>query len=192
MLSMPQGNNRAFKIPGLVCVSMHDPSLRRGVWFAKDDDSLIILGGREGDDNYLLLKEGEPITKTIINKIAEIMSCGSSNQEEYGPDWPSHYFVSKRNAYWNVENEFYTTEDGWQSKNCQDWTFNGDSVPEEQLFVVKITIVDGPLKGGIFCNDFPYGSDILDENHNCRKKELENKKLFHLNSIYKKELHDND
>lgn len=50
---------------GWQLVSMHDPALRRGIWFRRDGDAVEICAGREGNDFRCRIAPGTIDAKTI-------------------------------------------------------------------------------------------------------------------------------
>lgn len=70
--------NRASE-PGWKCISMHDPSGRRGVWFRvnSQNSTIEICAGREGDDWYSKIEVGNIISINDIKNLAECLSVGS-------------------------------------------------------------------------------------------------------------------
>lgn len=70
--------NRAFE-PGYVLAAMNDVSQRRGIWYRhnKEENSIEICAGREGDDGYVKIQAGQTVTPEMVKAIEEIMSTGA-------------------------------------------------------------------------------------------------------------------
>lgn len=69
---------RAFE-KGWTCCSLHDPSMRRGLWYrtSDDDTSLELCAGREGDDEYIQLKVGQTLTKENLKALGSILNLNT-------------------------------------------------------------------------------------------------------------------
>ena len=65
---------------------MHDPSLRRGIWYGFADGQFYLIGGREGDDAAVTFQVGETISEEKLKQLGEVLDCGSWVVEEYGPE----------------------------------------------------------------------------------------------------------
>lgn len=70
--------NRASE-PGWECISMHDPSGRRGIWFrvSNQNSTIEICAGREGDDWYSKIEVGKTISIFDICSMVDCLSVGS-------------------------------------------------------------------------------------------------------------------
>lgn len=70
----------------LACCSMHDPTMRRGIWYTiGDDNKLVIYAGREGDDKSAMLEVGQPVTPGLIRDVRDCLSTGCWMRDEHGP-----------------------------------------------------------------------------------------------------------
>ena len=65
---------------GWICVAMHDPQGRRGLWYRESGDEQIELcAGREGDDSYIRIDRGVlllddhtvPVMEALRNLLAD-------------------------------------------------------------------------------------------------------------------------
>ena len=52
--------------PGWTLLVMHDPAIRRGLWCRETEGKVELCAGREGGDDYVMLKEGAAITPEML------------------------------------------------------------------------------------------------------------------------------
>jgi len=63
----------------LTCVSLHDPSRRRGLWFRVDgsrqlrDRVISLFAGREGDDSCATLREGHILHRVDVDMLLDLL-----------------------------------------------------------------------------------------------------------------------
>ncbi len=69
--------------PGYVQCAQYDSDYRRAIWYRKNkDDSIEVCAGREGDDDYVKLVPGEPLTKETMAAIGDILATGTMIVDE--------------------------------------------------------------------------------------------------------------
>ena len=64
------------------CISLHDPSGRRGVWVSLDGGRLDVRAGREGGDKQVSLVVGQVLTRKNIEDLADALLIGHWMLEE--------------------------------------------------------------------------------------------------------------
>lgn len=68
-------------------IAMHDPVGRRGVWMRARSTTFEICSGREGKDNYVCLKLGEPFTDKQLFELVAIAETGRWVVELMAQHW---------------------------------------------------------------------------------------------------------
>lgn len=68
---------------GWILCGMNDRSTRRGIWYRHNaDGSVELCGGREGDDAYVMLVPGEPVTRAQVDDLVDVLSRAALCVEE--------------------------------------------------------------------------------------------------------------
>lgn len=85
---------------GMSCVSMHDPTGRRGIWYRTETTptptptargrsrrplavtKVEIVAGREGDDEEVTLRVGDTITLEMLHRLEGCLRIGAWMLEE--------------------------------------------------------------------------------------------------------------
>ncbi len=82
---------------GMVCVSMHDPTGRRGIWYRTETTPTLctrtastypavteveIVAGREGDDEAVTMRVGDTITLEMLHRLEGCLRVGAWMLEE--------------------------------------------------------------------------------------------------------------
>ena len=58
---------------GYVTCAMHDPAGRRGLWARATENAIELCSGREGDDSYVCLREGDTLTAETMQNLSEVL-----------------------------------------------------------------------------------------------------------------------
>lgn len=84
------------------CISMHDDAERRGIWFhsvehrdsgdSRTTSFLEICAGREGDDGYARLEEGQVIDRKLLS---EIENCLMNGEWMFNNNFRSRFHLEK-------------------------------------------------------------------------------------------------
>lgn len=84
---------------GWICVAMHDPSGRRGLWYRLTAEGIEICAGREGDDDFVKI----PFDNPAFEGVSDCMqSAGYAGYQAYPYDIPGKFAATKR---WELRRE---------------------------------------------------------------------------------------
>lgn len=90
--------------PGWICISMHDPAGRRGLWFRRTSDGGVELcAGREGDDAWAKVEPDgtvrgmrSPGLDAIVDCLEYAAAAPAHGMEVVGVTWKRGPFIRRR------------------------------------------------------------------------------------------------
>jgi hypothetical protein len=74
--------------PGWELLCMYDPAGRRGIWTRSrlDGYGIEICTGREGDDDYVIIRIGDVVTAEMLSVLLGMIDYGKSRNDQTKED----------------------------------------------------------------------------------------------------------